>query len=146
MVRGWKFDLRRMVKITTFEVGKVCVALMATRVTDSATRSCCALRSFVPTWMMMWLGSPKFSLISCFMALSVFGHQSFNVLWPGKCFSLMNLPFESIKMITSAFCRAISCSWGPSEASVCDVGGGGAAAGLLDFGVRVWAAVACRCV
>lgn len=102
MVRGWKSDLGRMVEITTLEVGKVCVAFMATRVTESATRSCCARRSFVPTWMMMWLGSPRFSLFSCCRAISVFGHQSFNVLWPGKsCFSLMNLPFESIKMMTS---------------------------------------------
>lgn len=87
--------------------------------------------SFVPTWMMMWFGSPRFSLLSCCRALSGFGHQSLNVLWPGKsCFSLMNLPFESIKMMTSAFCWALSCSWGPSEASACDVGG--TAAGVLD--------------
>ncbi len=88
----------------------------------------------------MWLGSPRFSLFSCCRAISVFGHQSFNVLWPGKsCFSLMNLPFESIKMMTSAFCGSLPCSWGPSGASACGVSG--AAAAVLDSGDGLWAAV-----
>lgn len=85
-------------------------------------------------------GSPRFSLLSCCRALSVFEHQNFSALWLGtSCFSLMNLPFESIKMTTYAFWGTFSLSWWDSVASACVVTGA-AVVGVLDLGVRVWAA------
>ncbi len=46
--------------MSIFDVGKACVALIATCVTDCATRSCFDLRSFVPTCMMIVAGITKF--------------------------------------------------------------------------------------
>lgn len=51
----------------------------------------------------------------------------------------MNLPFESIKMTTYAFWGTFSLSWRDSVASACVVSGA-AVVGVLDLGVRVWAA------
>lgn len=131
MVSGWKSVRGNMVDITILDVGNVSVAFVATLTMDSATCCCCALRSFVPTWTIMWLGLPKFALFSSSRASAVLGHHSFAVFWPGKsCSSFMNFPFESIRMTTSASIVEADWSWlvwWGSGASACVAGGGPAA-------------------
>ena len=75
MVSGWKSALGSMVEITILAVGNVSDPFSAILMMDSATRSCCVLRSFVPTWMMMWVGSPKWFLFNCSITSFVLGHQ-----------------------------------------------------------------------
>ena len=48
-------------EITTCVLGKVEEAFSVTPFSAVATLSCCALRSFVPVCIIMWLGAPSWS-------------------------------------------------------------------------------------
>ena len=61
MVGGWKYFLGSRVDITTCALGKVEEAISITPLSTVATLSCCALRSFVPVCIIMWLGDPSWS-------------------------------------------------------------------------------------
>lgn len=88
-----------------FALGKVEEAFSITPLTDFVTFSPCPLRSFVPVWMMMWLGDPRRSSVSSSIAWLVFQHLSLATLFFGKSFfSSTYLPFESMRSTISGFC------------------------------------------
>jgi len=90
--------------MTTFALVNVEVAFSITPFTDFTTSSPCLLKSFVPVWIMMWLGDPRWSSVSSSMAWLVFRHLSFKTLWFGKSFfSSTYLPFESMRSTICGF-------------------------------------------
>ena len=105
IVAGWKSFRGSRVEITTCALGKVEEAFSITPFSAVATLSCCALRSFVPVCIIMWLGDPSLASDRRSRARWVFGHQSLDTLCLGKSFfSSIYFPFESISSTICVLC------------------------------------------
>ena len=92
IVAGWKSFRGSRVEITTCALGKVEEAFSITPFSAVATLSCCALRSFVPVCIIMWLGDPSLASDRRSRACWVFGHQSLDTLFGKKFIFLYIFP------------------------------------------------------
>lgn len=118
IVSGWKSFLGNRVDITILELGKVQHAFSVKALRDRASLSCCDLRSFVPVWIRMWLGEPRWDSERIFIAASVWTPK-FNHLVSRKIYFLISeFSIWPISNIIPAFAVSLCDPMSPSGCAV----------------------------